>query len=82
MKEIAFLKMMVQQVRAQSVLEIGTFDGTSALAMAECLPEDGKLITCEINAGLAALARKRATRSMYVPARRWRSCLSLAGPLI
>ena len=62
MKEIAFLKMMVQQVRAQSVLEIGTFDGTSALAMAECLPEDGKLITCEINAGLAALARKRASR--------------------
>ena len=62
MKEIAFLKMMVQQVRAQSVLEIGTFDGTSALAMAECLPDDGNLITCEINTGLAALARKRASR--------------------
>jgi len=62
MKEIAFLKMMVQKVHARSVLEIGTFDGTSALAMAECLPEDGKLITCEINAGLAELARKRASR--------------------
>ncbi|MEP6600385.1 MAG: class I SAM-dependent methyltransferase [Nitrospirota bacterium] len=62
MKEIAFLKTMVQKVHARSVLEIGTFDGTSALAMAECLPDDGKLITCEINAGLAALARKRASR--------------------
>ena len=30
--------------------------------MAECLPEDGKLITCEINAGLAGLAQRRASR--------------------
>ena len=65
MKEIAFLKMMVQKVHARSILEIGTFDGTSALAMAECLPEDGNLITCEINAGLAELARKRASRHSH-----------------
>jgi caffeoyl-CoA O-methyltransferase len=62
MKEVAFLKGMVQKVGARNILEIGAFDGTSALAMAECLPEDGKLITCEINAGLAGLARKRAGR--------------------
>jgi caffeoyl-CoA O-methyltransferase len=62
MKEVAFLKGMVQKVHARNILEIGAFDGTSALAMAECLPEDGKLITCEINAGLAGLARKRASR--------------------
>jgi len=54
--------MMVQKVHARSILEIGTFDGTSALAMAECLPEDGKLISCEINAGLAELAQRRASR--------------------
>ena len=65
MKEIAFLKMMVQQVRAQSVLEIGTFDGTSAIAMAETLPDDGTLITCEINPGFVALARKRLSRSPH-----------------
>ena len=62
MKEVAFLKGMVQKIHARNILEIGAFDGTSALAMAECLPEDGKLITCEINAGLAGLARKRASR--------------------
>jgi caffeoyl-CoA O-methyltransferase len=62
MKEVAFLKGMVQKVHARNILEIGAFDGTSALAMAECLPEDGKVITCEINAGLAGLARKRAGR--------------------
>ncbi|HEY3197067.1 MAG TPA: class I SAM-dependent methyltransferase [Nitrospirales bacterium] len=62
MKEVAFLKGMVQKVHARNILEIGAFDGTSALAMAECLPEDGKLITCEINAGLAGLTQKRAGR--------------------
>ena len=62
MKEVAFLKGMVQKIHARNILEIGAFDGTSALAMAECLPEDGKVITCEINAGLAGLARKRASR--------------------
>ncbi len=62
MKEVIFLKRMVQQVNARRILELGTFDGTSALAMAECLPDDGELITCEINSGLAGLARKRAGR--------------------
>ena len=65
MKEAAFLKAMVQKIHPRRVLEIGTGDGTSALAIAEALPEDGMLITCEINAGLATLARKRAARSAH-----------------
>jgi len=65
MKDPSILKTMVQKVRARRVLEIGTFDGFSALAMAEMLPEDGTLLTCEINAGLAALARKRLGRSPH-----------------
>jgi caffeoyl-CoA O-methyltransferase len=64
-KEAAFLKSMVQKIHPRRVLEIGTGDGTSALAIAEALPEDGMLITCEINAGLAMLARKRAARSAH-----------------
>ncbi|MGH7234826.1 MAG: O-methyltransferase [Nitrospiraceae bacterium] len=65
MKDPTFLKTMVKRVGARRVLEIGTFDGTSALAMAEMLPDDGTLITCEINPGLAALARKRLSRSPH-----------------
>jgi caffeoyl-CoA O-methyltransferase len=65
MKDPSFLKTMVQKVHARRVLEIGTFDGTSALAMAEMLPEDGTVLTCEINAGLANLARKRLGRSPH-----------------
>ena len=65
MKEPTFLKAMVQKAQARQVLEIGTFDGTSALAMAEMLPADGTVITCEINPGLASLARKRFSRNPH-----------------
>jgi caffeoyl-CoA O-methyltransferase len=65
MKDPSFLKAMVQKVGARRVLEIGTFDGSSALAMAEMLPEDGTIFTCEINPGLATLARKRLGRSPH-----------------
>lgn len=65
MKEPSFLKLMAQRFRPRRVLEIGTFDGTSALALAETLPDDGVVITCEINPGLATLARKRLGRSPH-----------------
>lgn len=65
MKDPSFLKTMVQTLGARRVLEIGTSDGSSALAMAETLPEDGTVLTCEINAGLATLARKRLGRSPH-----------------
>jgi caffeoyl-CoA O-methyltransferase len=65
MKDPSFLKTMVQKVGARRVLEIGTSDGSSALAMAEMLPQDGRVLTCEINAGLATLARKRLGRSPH-----------------
>ena len=65
MKEPGFLKIMAQKVRAKRVLEIGTFDGTSALALAEAIPDDGMVLTCEINPGLATLARKRLSRSPH-----------------
>jgi len=64
MKNPSFLKTMVQKVHARRVLEVGTFDGTSALAMAE-MPEVGTVVTCEINSGLATLARKRLGRSPH-----------------
>ena len=44
-----FLKMLVRLTGARTVLKIGMFTGYSALMMAEGLPEDGHLITCEID---------------------------------
>ena len=47
--EGAFLKMITQIVSAEHVLEIGTFTGYSALCFAEALPENGTVLTCDID---------------------------------
>jgi caffeoyl-CoA O-methyltransferase len=86
MKDPSFLKAMVQRVQARRVLEIGTSDGISALAMAEMLREDGTVVTCEVNQGLAALARKRLDRSPHgrkvevVVGRALDTLLTITGP--
>ncbi len=56
--EGAFLKMMAQLVSAKRVLEIGMFTGYSALCFAEALPEDGSVITCDVDEKSAAVARR------------------------
>lgn len=43
------LKMFVQMMRANTILEIGTYTGYSALCMAEGLQTNGRLITIDIN---------------------------------
>ena len=44
-----FMQMLIRLIQAKNVLELGTFTGYSALAMALALPDDGRLITCDIN---------------------------------
>lgn len=63
--EAAFLKMMVRLVHARHVLEIGMFTGYSALSMAEVMPGDGTIATCEIDAKVAAVAGKYFARSPH-----------------
>jgi caffeoyl-CoA O-methyltransferase len=43
------LKMLVAISGSKRVLEVGTFTGYSAMMMADALPDDGELITCEMN---------------------------------
>ena len=43
------LKMLVQMVRPQTILEVGTFSGYSAICMAEGLGPDGRVYTFEID---------------------------------
>lgn len=45
----AFLKMISQMIHPKSILEIGTYTGYSAIALASGLQEGGKLITLEFN---------------------------------
>ena len=63
--EAAFLKMMVKLVRAKRVLEIGMFTGYSALSMAEALPADGEVITCEIDDAPIAVAQRYFAKSVH-----------------
>jgi len=51
------LKMFVYMTRAQSILDIGMFTGYSALAMAEALPENGRLVACEVDQYVAEFAQ-------------------------
>ncbi|HWO02057.1 MAG TPA: class I SAM-dependent methyltransferase [Blastocatellia bacterium] len=53
-----FLKMLVRLTGAKRILEIGMFTGYSALMMAEGLPEDGSIITCDVDPKAQAIASR------------------------
>lgn len=57
------LRILVALLGARRVLEVGTFTGFSALCMASALPDDGRLLTCEVNEAHAAIARDFFRRS-------------------
>lgn len=59
------LAMLIKISGAKRVLEIGTFSGYSALNMAEALPEEGELITCEYNERYEKLARSFFNKSKH-----------------
>jgi len=53
-----FLSFLIGLGKCRRVLEIGCFTGYSALSMAESLPEDGKLITIDIDLNVTKIAKK------------------------
>lgn len=55
--EGTLLKVLVALIGARRVLEIGTFTGYSGLCMAEALPDDGELITCDRDPEATRVAR-------------------------
>jgi caffeoyl-CoA O-methyltransferase len=67
-----------QIVGARAAIEIGVFTGYSALAVALALPEDGRLLACDISdeytrvGGRSGSARRRRARSTCSSARRSR----------
>lgn len=58
-----FLKTLISISNAKRVLEVGLFTGCGALAMAEALPADGTLVTCELSGYFGDLARKWVDQS-------------------
>lgn len=55
--EGTFLRFLVRATKAKRILEVGTFTGYSALAMAEVLPDDGEVTTLDIDPKATDLAR-------------------------
>jgi predicted O-methyltransferase YrrM len=49
-EQAQFMQFLLRTIGAKNVLELGTFTGYSALAMSLALPDDGRLITCDISA--------------------------------
>jgi caffeoyl-CoA O-methyltransferase len=50
---------------ARRVIEIGTFTGYSGLSMAEALPDEGELITCDIDPHATRIAREFFDKSPH-----------------
>jgi predicted O-methyltransferase YrrM len=53
-----FMQLLVHLTSAKRCLEIGTYTGYSALCVALALPNDGKLICCDIDEEWTAIARR------------------------
>lgn len=52
------LSMLVAMIKPKRILELGTYVGYSAICLAENLPEDGKLITIDIDDEIEDMARE------------------------
>jgi caffeoyl-CoA O-methyltransferase len=60
-----FLEMLVWASGARRILEIGTYSGYSALSMAAAMPDDGRLITCDVWEEANEVARRYAAESPH-----------------
>jgi len=62
-EEGLWLRMVVQLSGARSAVEVGTFTGYSALAIARGLPSDGRLLCCDVNEEWTSIGRKHWRRA-------------------
>lgn len=53
-----FMALLIQILGAKKTLEIGVYTGYSALCVAAALPEDGRVVACDINAETTAVAKE------------------------
>ncbi len=63
--EGTLLKLLAALSGARQILEIGTYTGYSALCMAEALPDDGRLITCDRDEKVTEVARRFFDKSPH-----------------
>lgn len=47
--QLQFLQFLAKAIDARQCIEVGVFTGASALAVALALPENGKIVACDVN---------------------------------
>lgn len=57
-EQAQFMALLVQLINARKTLEVGSFLGYSALAIALALPPDGRIIACDVSPEYGAIARQ------------------------
>lgn len=53
-----FMGLLVQLMGARRALEVGVFTGYSSLSVALALPEDGRMVACDLSEEFTAIARR------------------------
>ncbi len=56
-EQAAFMALLVELVEARRCIEVGTYTGYSALAIARALPDDGQLIACDVSEEWTSVGR-------------------------
>ncbi len=59
----SFMTMLVQLLQPRFAVEVGTFTGYSALAVARALPPGGRLLCCDVSEEWTAIARSHWQRA-------------------
>jgi caffeoyl-CoA O-methyltransferase len=57
-EQAGLLTFLTRLIGARAAVEVGTFTGTSALAIARGLPADGRLICCDVSEEYTSIARR------------------------
>ena len=47
-EQLQFLAFLAASIQTKNAIEVGVFTGASALAIAQVLPEDGKIVACDL----------------------------------
>ena len=57
-EQAQFMALLVELIGARRTLEVGTYTGYSALAVALSLPEDGRLVACDVSEEWTSIGRR------------------------
>ena len=53
-----FMGLLAQLMGARRTLEVGVFTGYSSLSVALALPDDGRIVACDVSESFTSVARR------------------------